>query len=140
MVKETCVVATKIPVGDKVYRKSDPRHHGRIEAIKNSAFARVRWAGGWLEMDIPIRELTKVPSKNSIHVLKAMALKANELGDYSMVKKVILQLELCWEDDPAAQVFYTRLEQDAALIEAILNAKPGITRAEAVKQLKAGGW
>lgn len=60
-------MATKILVGDKVYRESDPRFHGRIEAIKYSAFARIRWSNNWLEMDVPVRELVKVPHKRSIH-------------------------------------------------------------------------
>lgn len=129
-------MATKKTVGDKVYRKANPRHLGRIEAIRNSAFVRVRWkTTGWLEVDIPIRELVKVPKKNPIHVLKALAVKANEVGDFDMVKKIILQLEMCWEDDPAAQAFYTRLEQDADLIQRVLEAHPTLTRAEAVKQL-----
>jgi hypothetical protein len=46
--------------GDKVCRLEDPRHHGRIEAIRNSAFVKVRWNNDWLEVDIPVRDLRKV--------------------------------------------------------------------------------
>jgi hypothetical protein len=46
-------------------------------------------------------------------VLKAMALKANELKDFDMVKLVIAQLEMVWDDDAAAAAFYTQLEQAA---------------------------
>ena len=59
-------MATKILVGDQVYRESDPGY-GRIEAIKYSAFARIRWSNNWLEMDVPVRELVKVPHQRSIH-------------------------------------------------------------------------
>jgi hypothetical protein len=113
MVKEPCVMATKIPVGDKVYRESDPRHHGRIEAIKNSAFARVRWdANGWLEMDVPVREPVKVPQKMSIEGLKRRALVANTTGNLVALNKIMTQLELCWDDAEARLEFYKQLNGD----------------------------
>jgi hypothetical protein len=103
----------KIPVGDKVYRESDPRHRGRIEAIKNSAFARVRWdANGWLEMDIPIRELVMVPQKTSIEGLKRRALVANTTGNRVALNKIMTQLEMCWDDSEARLEFYKQLNGD----------------------------
>jgi hypothetical protein len=101
-------------VGDKVYRKANPTHQGEVLAIRNSAVVKVRWKTvGWIECEIPLRDLEKVPTKNSIPVLKAMAVKANALGDTKLLETIIVQLDLCWDDDAAAQRFYTELEQTA---------------------------
>jgi len=35
--------------GDKVHRKDDPAHVGRVEAINSGIFVKVRWSNGWFE-------------------------------------------------------------------------------------------
>lgn len=35
--------------GDRVVRRSDPRHIGRVEGIRHGAFILVKWEAGWFE-------------------------------------------------------------------------------------------
>jgi hypothetical protein len=48
-----------LKLGDIVHRHDDERHHARIEAIHNSALARVTWLDtGWHSLEV-LSELRK---------------------------------------------------------------------------------
>lgn len=97
--------------GDRVYRESNPRHTGRIEAIRNSAFAKIRWdESNWIEMDVPIRDLVKVPLKSSIEGLKRRALVASTTKNLVALNKIMTQLELIWDNAEERHEFCKQLD------------------------------
>jgi len=51
--------------------------------------------------------------QQQVVVLKAMARKANELGDWDLLRMIIAELDSVWTDHRAAMAFYTELEQGA---------------------------
>jgi hypothetical protein len=98
--------------GDKVYREANPRHVGRIEAIRNSAYAKVRWDDhDWIEMDVPIRDLVKVPLRSSIEGLKRRALVAHATKNLVALNKIMTQLEMIWDDVNERHEFCKKLEE-----------------------------
>jgi len=48
----------KLNWGDRVHRRDNPRHTGRVDAIIHGAYARVRWDNGWRE-DVPLDEIVR---------------------------------------------------------------------------------
>jgi len=49
----------KLSCGDRVYNKADPRHIGRVEAIRHGSIALVMWEEtDWISR-VPIHELVK---------------------------------------------------------------------------------
>jgi hypothetical protein len=48
----------KFHCGDRVYDAHDEGHVGRLEAIDNSAVAKIRWSNGWVS-NIPLHRVRK---------------------------------------------------------------------------------
>jgi hypothetical protein len=54
----------KLNLGDRVRERDDPRHEGRLEAIRHGTVAVVKWADtGWTS-EVPIERLERVPITN----------------------------------------------------------------------------
>jgi hypothetical protein len=50
----------RLRCGDRVHTRDDPRHIGRVEAIHNGAYARVRWDETWRSSEVPIGDLVNL--------------------------------------------------------------------------------
>ena len=53
----------KLNCGDTVCAVDDPRHTGRVEAIHNSAFVKVRWHDTRWISELPLGDLRKVDER-----------------------------------------------------------------------------
>jgi hypothetical protein len=51
---------TKLACGDRVRERDDPRREGRVEAIRNSSVAVVKWGDSGWTSEVPIERLERV--------------------------------------------------------------------------------
>lgn len=55
----------KVYCGDIVVDRRDPRHEGRVEAVIQGAYARVRWTENQWLSDIPLRHIQRVQPRTA---------------------------------------------------------------------------
>ena len=72
----------RLNCGDTVCAIDDPRHHGRLEAIHNSATVKVKWEGtGWISY-LPMQDIRKVDERlDRIGDLDAVTTQVHSLED-----------------------------------------------------------
>lgn len=90
MARPTASSWMNLTCGDTVCAVDDPRHHGRIEAIANSATVKVRWNDNGFLSYLPLEDVRKVDDRlDRIGDLDVVTTQAHSRGDAHMLVELL---------------------------------------------------